>query len=77
MINCTSRPAIIIKSVFAHAHIKTHERKYITENLEKPLEISMIVYRKNHTVQSVSMPFGEMSTITLGADDMDAEVKFI
>ena len=76
MINCSTRPIIIIHSVFSQAHLKNNERKYITENLENPLEVSMIVYKENHTIQSVSIRFGEMSTITLGTNDMDAEIKF-
>lgn len=75
MINSSTRPVIIIHSVFTHAHLKNHERKYITENLEKPLDISMIVYKENHSIQSVSIRFREMSSITLGADEIDGDIK--
>lgn len=74
MINFSPRSVLIIHSISDHAFLKSHERKYLTENLEKPLDISMIVFKTDNTVQSVSTPIG-MSSITLGANEIDADIK--
>lgn len=74
MIYYTSTPQIVIHHVSDHAILKNNERKYIIENIDKPLGIYMIAYRTDYSIQSVSIQFGN-SSLTLGSDEITADVK--
>lgn len=76
MINNKTRPAIIIHALTPRAILKSNERKYITDNFEKPLDITMITYNSDLSLHGVSIPFG-VASITLNTDEADADIEYI
>lgn len=76
MITNKNRPVIIIHSLTPRAVLKSSERKYITENLEKPLDITMITYNSDLSLHGVNIPFG-LTSITLNADEAEADIENI
>jgi len=56
--------------------LKASEKKYIIENLEQPLPISMLTYNSDFSLHGISIPYN-LSNITLTTSEIDAEVKFV
>lgn len=76
MINCKVRPVLIIHSMSSQIWLKASEKKYIIENLEQPLPISMLTYNSDFSLHGISIPYN-LSNITLTTSEIDAEVKFV
>lgn len=76
MINSSIHPVIIIHSILPQAWFKASEKRYITENINKPLPISMLTYNSDFSLHGISISYN-LSNITLTTSEIDAEVKFV
>ena len=76
MIICNVRPVLIIHAMLPQIWLKASEKKYITENFEKPMNISMITYNSDLTLHSIGIPY-LLSSIMLNSDEINAEIKFV
>jgi len=76
MINNKTRPVIIIHALTDRAVLKSNERKYITDNFEKQLNIAMITYNSDLSLRCVSIPFG-LSSIILSSDEAEADIQYV
>lgn len=73
MITCKTRPVIIIHSLTSEMVLNISEKKYLLENLEKQLGITMLSYNSNFSLHGVSTPYG-ISSITFNIEEVVADI---